>query len=266
MEQKIQAVNKLKHFWKARTATIPDSPNMAEPFSQVPKPSKTVDRIMQGEDGKFHLMSDDEKKKQEAAQEQKAQLEELGLLNFSDDEEEQSLQTVDSQENPGGNSKFYKSALEAAGLDTQGLPETEDQVDGETQDDKGWKPAKPHKNSRGFCGLLSPKGLATAIGMREGTPSASSDDSSKGSANTNQYSPLADDDKTTDVIPVESIPEIKQTGSSLVQADRQESAGDLEGLDDNAGNNEESSPPANNPEPLGTKSSEAKDFPEAGSE
>jgi len=56
VEQKIDEVDK-KIAARAKDAAKADSPTMVKPFDKVPKPSKTVDRIVKGPDGKgFQLL------------------------------------------------------------------------------------------------------------------------------------------------------------------------------------------------------------------
>lgn len=77
--------------------------------------------------------------------------------------------------------------------------------------------------------MLSPKAFANMVGIRNPTPpgSGSSDDGSSETANSNRFSPLADDEdndsKTTDVVPVYNIDESGQGGPKLVISNSKES-------------------------------------------
>jgi len=100
MEQKIADVDK-KITARAKEASKADSPTMANPFDKVPKPSKTVDRIVESPDGdRFQLPPEEEKKKIDTTK----MMEQLGLLPFSDNEnDDASLETFDSHNSKGSN-------------------------------------------------------------------------------------------------------------------------------------------------------------------
>jgi len=83
---------------KAKQADKSNSPTMKKPFDEVTKPSKTTERIIETPDGKgYQLLSEEDKKK--ADREKK--FKELGLLYFSDDEDELSLETITSNKSKG---------------------------------------------------------------------------------------------------------------------------------------------------------------------
>jgi len=66
---------------------------MKKPFDKVAKPSKTTERIVETSDGKgYQLLSEKEKMKAD----REKTFDELGLLHFSDDEDELSLETITS--------------------------------------------------------------------------------------------------------------------------------------------------------------------------
>jgi len=100
MSQKLADVNKQIAI-KAKQADKTDSPNMKKPFDKITKPIKTAERIVETPDGKGHqLPSEEEKKKVDRAKKFKA----LGLLHFSDDEEDElSLETITSDKSKGSN-------------------------------------------------------------------------------------------------------------------------------------------------------------------
>jgi len=96
-------------------------------FDKVPKPTKTLDRIDKKEgSGGYQILPEEEKKKIDAAKKMK----DLGLLDFSDDEDELSLETVASHKSndshklkdshklavkPEEMTSFHKDAFIAAG-------------------------------------------------------------------------------------------------------------------------------------------------------
>jgi len=100
MSQKIVDVNKQIAI-KAKQADKTNSPTMKKPFEEVTKPTKTTKRIVQTPDGKgCQLLSEEEKKKVDRAK----KLEALGLLHFSDDEDDElSLETITSNKSKGSN-------------------------------------------------------------------------------------------------------------------------------------------------------------------
>jgi len=78
---------------KARQTDKSNSPTMKKPFDEVTKPSKTTKRIVETPDGKgYQLLSEKEKRKAD----REKTFDELGLLHFSDDEDELSLETITS--------------------------------------------------------------------------------------------------------------------------------------------------------------------------
>ena len=220
-----------------------DSPAMAKPFDQVLKPSKTVDRIVQSPDGKSHqLPPEEEKKKIDTAK----KLEQLGLLPFSDDEDDDSsLETIASQdsfklqaepqETQSGNlmattaskmveegemTLFHKCAfLSARGTDTPAQNGINTQ---------GWTISGSGKRkTKTVCEtLMSPKGVANLVGQREATPSQTDSDTINGSGNNNRFAVLAPDNKqeeesseTTDVAPAGEVADASQQGAVAVHTD-----------------------------------------------
>jgi len=100
MNQKIAEVDK-KIEAKAKQADRSNSPTMQKPFDKVSKPIKTVNRIVESPDGKgYQLLPEEEKKKLDTAQ----KFQQLGLLAFSDDEDDElSLETITSNKSKGSN-------------------------------------------------------------------------------------------------------------------------------------------------------------------
>jgi len=100
MSQKLAGVNKQITI-KAKQADKTDSPNVKKPFDEITKPIKTTERTVETPDGKgYQLLSEEEKKKADRAKKFKA----MGLLHFSDDEEDElSLETITSDKSKGLN-------------------------------------------------------------------------------------------------------------------------------------------------------------------
>jgi len=93
MSQKLANVNKQIAI-KAKQADKTDSPKMKKPFDEITKPMKTTKRIIETPDGKgYQLLLEEEKMKADRAK----KFEAMGLLHFSDDEEDELLlETVTS--------------------------------------------------------------------------------------------------------------------------------------------------------------------------
>ena len=103
MSQKLADTNKQIAI-KAKQADETDSPKMKKSFAEVTKPIKTTERIVESletPDGKgFQLLSEEEKQKVDRAK----KFEAMGLLHFSDDEEDElSLETITSDKSKGLN-------------------------------------------------------------------------------------------------------------------------------------------------------------------
>jgi len=100
MKQKIAETDK-KIKVEAKQANGSDSPAMEKPFDKVPKPIKTVKRIVESPDGKgYQLLPEKEKKKIDTEK----KVEQLGLVPFSDDEDDEfSLEAVTSCNSKGSN-------------------------------------------------------------------------------------------------------------------------------------------------------------------
>jgi len=224
------------------------SKNMAYPFQDVEKPSKTVERIQVGKSG-FELMSQKQKDLQELKLQEKKLYEDSGVVDFDDPEairklEEEMFHSVPFyDETPKTepkvkftpkttivNSEFAQSAYDAAGIEDQVVEE--DKVPRK----KGSKWI--HKNARNksgyltaqdICAIASPAGLkklGNSLGLREETPPESSENSSQSS--TNRFAVLADDDDgdssnneegdsaTTDVVPIPDVEMVTPQGPVIV--------------------------------------------------
>jgi len=255
MSQNIVDVNK-QIVIKAKQADKTDSPTMKKPFDEVPKPSKTTKRIVQTKDGKsYQLLSEEEKKKLDTAK----KFEQLGLLQFSDNEDnELSLETITSNKSKGSNKsqgsqksatkpKVEQQKVEQPKVEQPNnlMPRTiTNQVkEGEmtpfhqdafetaggmtTSDAKGsiaggWTVQGSGGRPHSICNNLTPKG----IGIRNATPpQTDSDSGSAGSNKSNRFAALQEEDEeedsdaTTAVLPIGEIPETIQEGAVLIQAD-----------------------------------------------
>jgi len=100
MSQKLADTSKQMAI-KAKQADKNDSPRMKKPFDKVTKPIKTTDRIVETSDDKgFELLSEEQKRKVDRDK----IFEGMGLLQFSDDEEDElSLETIVSEKSKGSN-------------------------------------------------------------------------------------------------------------------------------------------------------------------
>jgi len=100
MSHKLADVNK-QIVIKAKQADKTNSPNVKKPFDEITKPTKTTERIVKTPDSKgYQLLLEEEKKKADRAK----KFEALGLLHFSDDEEDDlSLETITSDKSKGSN-------------------------------------------------------------------------------------------------------------------------------------------------------------------
>ena len=100
MSKKLADMNKQIAI-KAKQSDKTDSPKMKKPFDKTMKPVKTAERIVETPDDEgYQLPSEEEKKKADRAKKLKL----MGLLHFSDNEEDElSLETVTSDKLKGLN-------------------------------------------------------------------------------------------------------------------------------------------------------------------
>jgi len=222
------------------------------------KPIKTTERIVETPDGKgYQLLLEEEKKKVDRDK----KFESLGLLHFSDDEEDElSLETVTSNKSKGSNKSqdsqkliakpkpkqpvapekpsnlvprsgskrvkedeltpYHKGALSSAG----GLATPLAGATGSSTG--GWTTHGSSKRTPNICDIFSPKVMGNVLGMRDPTPTNSdSDVGSAGGDNSNRHAVFQDDeeeevsDATTDILPIDKIPESVQEGAALAQPD-----------------------------------------------
>jgi len=294
MSQKIAETSKQMAI-KAKQADKNDSPKMKKPFDEVTKPTKTTDRIVETPDGKgFELLSEEQKKK---ADRDKA-FEGMGLLHFSDDEEdESSLVTVVSHKSKGSNQSqgskkqpimpsqpsnimsrtvsnqvkegdvtpFHKDALSSAGGLT--TPANKGSSLG------GWITAGAGKRTPNVCDFLSPKTMGNMLGIRNPTPpNSDSDSGSAGSNNSNRYAVLQESneedvsDATTDILPIGEIPETIQEGAALIEPDSNETPANIQVEVAKPVVEGGNAPQEQDPKPDGVVSSKDSDFIKAESE
>ena len=272
MSQKLADMSKQMAI-KAKQADKNDSPKMKKPFDEVTKPTKATDRIVETSDGKgFEPLSEEQKKKVDRDK----TFEEMGLLQFSDDEEDElSLETIVTNKSKGSNQSqgskkpivkpkpkqpvapkqpvkpkqpitpnqpsnlmprtvsnqvkgnemtpFHKDALASAGGLTTPVNKGSS-LSGWITNAKGGGKRTPN-----VCDFLSPKTMGNMSGMRNPTPpNSDSDNGSAGSNNSNRCAALQENeeeevsDATTDILPIEEIPETIQEGAVLIQPDSNE--------------------------------------------
>jgi len=243
LSQKLAEVNKQIAI-KAKQADKSDSPTMKKPFDEVMKPSKTTEWIVETPDGKgYQLLSEEEKKK--ADREKK--FEELGLLYFSDDEEDElSLETVTSNKSKGSdksqgskksNAKPKPEQPVMPGKPSNVMPRSESKrvkkdeltpfhkdalssagglktpdITGSSAG--GWTIHGTGKRTPNICDIFSFKTVGNMLGIRDPTPpNSDSDIGSAGSNSSNRCALLQDDEEeedsnaTTDILPIDEIPE-----------------------------------------------------------
>jgi len=232
VSEKIVDVNK-QIVIKAKQADTTDSPMMKKPFDKVPKPIKTTERIVQTPDGKgYQLIWEGEKKKLDTAQ----KFEQLGLLHFSDDEDDElSLETITSSKSKGLNkSKGSQKSNKSQGSqklvtkpkieqpntlmqrtatkkveDDEMTPfhqDTFDSAGGATTPDVkgssagGWTVQGSGSRQQNICQqLTSPKGIANLLRLCSPTPpQTDSDSGSAGSNKSNRFAVIQEEDEEVD--------------------------------------------------------------------
>jgi len=279
---------------EARQADKSNSPTMKKPFDEVTKPSKTAKQIVETPDGKgYQLLLEEEKRK--ADREKK--FEELGLLYFSDDEDELSLETITSNKSKGSdksqgskksNAKPKPKQPVTPGKPSNVMPRSESK---RVKDDEltpfhkdaiglagglktpnvagsstgGWILHGTGNRTPNICDIFSPKTMGNMLGIRDPTPpNSDSDIGSAGSNSSNRYAALQDDeeeevsDATTDILPIDGIPESIQEGAALVQPDTNETTVNTQAV--------VTKPVVEDPQPDGVISSKDADFSKAESE
>jgi len=302
MSQKVADVDKQIAI-KAKKADKSDSPKMKKPFDEMTKPTKTAKRIVETLDGEGHqLLSEEEKKKADRDK----KFESMGLLHFSDDEEDELLlETVTSNKSKGSNKSqgsqksiakpkpkqpvtpkqpsnlmprsgskqvkegemtpFCGDALSSAG----GLATP----DATGSSAGGWTIHGSSRRTPNICDIFSPKVMGNMLGVRDPTPPNS--DSNVGSAdgdNSNRHAVLQDDeekevsDATTDILPIDKIPESVQEGAVLAQPDANKTPVNTQAAVAEPAVEGGSTPREEDPQPDGVASSKDADFIKAESE
>jgi len=152
---------------------------------------------------------------------------------------------------------FHKDALSLAG----GF-KTPDVTGSSTG---GWILHGTGNRAPNICDIFSPKTVGNMLGIRDPTPpNSDSDIGSAGSDGSNRYAVLQDDeeeevsDATTDILPIDEIPESVQEGAALAQPDANETPVDTPVA--------VTEPVVEDPQPDGVASSKDADFTKAKSE
>jgi len=160
---------------------------------------------------------------------------------------------------------FHKDTLSSAG----GLATPE--VTGSSVG--GWTIHGSGKRTPNICDIFSPKTMGNMLGIQDPTPpNSDSDNGSAGSNNSNRYAVLQDDeeeevsDATTDVLPIEEIPESIQEGAVLIQPDSNETPDNIQVEVAEPVVEGGTTPREENPQPDGIVSSKDADFIKAESE
>jgi len=314
MSQKLADTSKQMAI-KAKQADKNDSPKMKKPFDEVTKPVKTTDRIVETSDGKgFELLLEEQKKKAD----QDKIFEGMGLLRFSDNEEDElSLETIVSDKSKGSNQSqgskkpivkpkpkqpvapkqpvkpkqqimpnqpskimprtvsnqvkknemtpFHKDALSSAGGLT--TPVNKGSSLG------GWITKGAGKRTPNVCDIFSPKNVGNMLGMQDPIPpNSDSDNGSAGSNKSNRYAVLQDNeeeevsDATTDILPIEEIPETIQEGTVLIEPDSNKTPVNIQVEVTEPVVEGGNTPQEEDPQPDGVVSSKDSDFIKAESE
>jgi len=151
---------------------------------------------------------------------------------------------------------FHKDALNSAG----GLIAPS----GQGSNAGGWILHGSGRRAKDICNIFSPKIALNTLGLRDPTPpNSDSDHGSAGSNNSNQHAVLGDDeeevsDATTDILPIDEIPESIQEGAALAQPDTNETPVNTQVV--------VTEPVVEDPKPDGVVSSKDSDFVKAESE
>jgi len=287
----------------AKQADKSDSPKMNKPFDEMTKPTKTAERIVETPDGKgYQLLSEEEKKKVDRDK----KFESMGLLHFSDDEEDElSLETVTSNKSKGSN-KSQGSQKSIAKLKPKQpvtpkqpsnlVPRTGSKQAKESEMTPfhrdllasagglttpvatgsslgGWTTKGSGERAPNTCQQLAPKVLGNTLHLRNPTPPDSDSNSgSAGSDNNNRHAALQDDEEeevsnaTTDILPVGEIPQSVQEGAVLAQPDSNETPDNIQVEVAEPAVEGGSTPREEDPQPDGVASSKGAGFVKAESE
>jgi hypothetical protein len=205
------------------------NPNMSGQFEDVPKPSKTMDKIQKGKDGKFKLMSEAEFQKASSDEDE----EEEELLDLDDidiDGNTLALQPVTSE--PNTVSEFHASALESATIQGEILNKPEVPMFTKVLTKKG----RRGKKKKSIC--ETGRNVLSNFGIGSPAPeqfSSSEDGSSKCSDSSNRFAALAEDNDVTDVTDdvIKDVPNVEDLTSSptLDQDDNQSTKSEQDASD-----------------------------------
>jgi len=297
MSQKVVAKVNKQIAIKAKQADKSDSPKMKKPFDEVTKPTKTTERIVETPDGKsYQLLSEEEKTKVDRAK----KFELMGLLHFSDDEEDElSLETITSSKSKGLNKSqgsqksiakpsprkpnnqmkrtdskqakenkltpFHKDLLSSAGgLATPAV---------KGSNVGGWTLQGSGKRTPNVCQQFAPKALGNMLHLRNPTPpNSDSDSGSAGGNKSNRHAALQNNeeeevsDATADVLPIEEIPESIHEGAVLAHPDSNETPDNIQVEVSEPVVEGGIAPQVEDPQPDGIVSSKDADFIKAESE
>ena len=203
--------------------------NMGGQFANVQKPMKTVDKIVQGEDGKFKLKSEDELKEDPEDLNEFAGTEDSTSLKTVELNKEKSHKQDKNTKESDPISDFHASALASATI-TPKTPTDNPKTPQNTSIDDGFTdvPPKKSRNNRGKrskgnkknnpCNTImaTPKRLIDQMMGRPTSPDQSASSLSEDSSN--RFAALGDneDDVTSDVIDENSTVEKPTLGTTLV--------------------------------------------------
>jgi hypothetical protein len=222
------AIKKTDRKFKEQTAVSTATklnPNMSGKFEDVPKPSKTTDKIQKGKDGKFKLMSEEEFQRASSGEEEEDLLE---LDDIDVDDKAQALQPVTSE--PNAVSEFHASALESATIQGEVSNKSTVPLFTPVRTKKGTR-AKKKSTCDTARDVLSNFG----IGSPAPEQFSSSDDGSKSSDSCNRFAALAEDDEVTDVTDdvTKAVPNVEDLTSSptLDQDDNQSTKSEQDASD-----------------------------------
>jgi len=137
----------------------------------------------------------------------------------------------------------------------------------------GWIIHGSGKRTPNICDIFSPKVMGDMLGIRDPTPpNSDSDVGSAGSNNSNRYAVLQDNeeeevsDATTDILPIDEIPDLVQEGAVLAQPDSNKTPDNIQVEVAEPVVEGGSTPQEEDPQPDGLVSSKDADFIKAESE
>jgi len=175
--------------------------------------------------------------------------------------------TVSNQVKENEMTPFHKDALASAGGLTTPVNKGSS-LGGWITNTKGGGKRTPN-----VCDIFTPKNVGNMLGMRDPTPpNSDSDNGSGGSNNSNRYAVLQESeeeevsDATTNILPIEEIPETIQEGAFLIQPDSNETPVNIQQEVTEPVVEGGNTPQEEDPKPDGVVSSKDSDFIKAASE